>query len=100
MSNAKVITLAARPLQVSHLCFEIDGVLATSNTELGKPATAFDFDALFASLRAAPTVAGDKSLLRFDSSKIDATVKPVLLARLRAEPRRLALDKAIKARQN
>lgn len=100
MSNAKVVSLRVRPLQVSHLCFEVDGILEALPATLGASATAFDFAAFYATLGSSPTVTGDPSRLLYDFSAIQAFVNPSALAALRAEPRKAALIKAINARQN
>jgi biotin carboxyl carrier protein len=110
MARAKVVSLHVRPLQASHLCFEVDGVLGQLNTQLGAPivassaagagATVFDFDSFHAVLGSAQTVAGDPSRLLFDFLQIQAATKTSTLASLRAENRKAALDRAINARQN
>jgi hypothetical protein len=54
LSSAKVISLRVRPFGVSHLCFEVDGILGDMNTQLGALAPFFDFDAFYAILGAMP----------------------------------------------
>jgi hypothetical protein len=100
MGTAKVVSMRSRPFQITHLCFDSDGILGALNTQLGAPATAFDFPTFNATLAAAPTVAGDPSRLLYDFPAIQTHVAPVALAALRAEPRKAALDKAVNARQN
>lgn len=100
MGVAKVISLSVRPLNVSHLCFEVDGIVEVSPAQLGAKVAAFDFPAFYAILAIVPTVAGDASLLLFNSLEIDAAVAPFALVALRKEGRRIALAKAINARQN
>lgn len=100
---AKVLALRVRPLQVSHLCFEVDGILGETNPvqfQLGASVTAFDFKTFYGNLSQAS--AGDLSKLVYDSQGIqnDPKVTASALAALRAEPRKAALDKAINARQN
>jgi hypothetical protein len=100
MAAAKPVSLSVRPLQVSHLCFEIDGILGMSNTALGAAVTAFDFDGFYATLNAFPTGTNDPSRLRYNYADIQAYVSPFALAALRAEAGKVALNKAINARQN
>jgi biotin carboxyl carrier protein len=100
MGSAKVASLNVRPLQVSHLCFETDGILGQSTAQLGATVTAFDFAGFYAVLGSMPTAAGDPSRLLYDFLQIQSVVGPSTLASLRAEPRKAALDKAISARQN
>ena len=96
----KVVSLDVRPLQVSHLCFEVGGILGELKAELGAPAAAFDFAGFYAALGANPTVTGDPSRLLYDSSEIRAKAGPPMLAALRAEPGKAVVDSAINARQN
>jgi hypothetical protein len=113
----KAVYLEVRPFQVSHLCFEVGGILGEAFTELGAPVSAFDFGALYKAFRAAtPSNAVDPGRLEFDSNAIDVRTKlPTVikiknlppsevprkaLAALRAETLRAALDKAINARAN
>src|SRR5438045_3972514 len=100
MGAAKPVYLNVKPFQVSQICFEVDGILGELHTELGANAKAFDFAKLYATLGAIPTLAGDPSRIRYNFLEIQAAVKPVTLAALRAEPRKAALNKAINARQN
>jgi biotin carboxyl carrier protein len=108
------ISINVRPLQVAHLCFEVDGILAldgvfTKPLQLGarvpRPPNPgeiglFDFAKFYALLGSMPTVAGDPSRLLYDFLKIQAETRPYTLASLRAESRKAVLDKAINARQN
>src|ERR1700683_2595717 len=103
MGTAKVVTINARPLQASHLCFEVDGILARLHAHRGAPAAAFDFTGFYATLASAPTSTDpfpDPSRLRYDAPTIQSTVLPSTLAWLRAEPRKVALNKSVNARQN
>jgi hypothetical protein len=105
---AKVLALSVRPLQASHLCFNMDGILGdailNSKNEpvatLGAPVTAFPFDSFYSTLETAPTTHGDKSRLLYDPGQLQSYTQPYALATLRAEGRKLALQKAINARQN
>jgi HlyD family secretion protein len=97
MPNAKIVSMSARPLQASHLCFETGGILGQLNTQLGAQVLAFDFTNYYSNLL--ETNAGG-DLLVFNSSTIWSTVAPAALAALRAEARKPALDNAIRARQN
>lgn len=100
MGTAKPVSLSVRPCQASHLCFEVDGIVEALPAQLGAPVAAFDFPAFFAILASVPTVAGDASLLLYNSVQIDAVVAPFALVALRKEERRIVLAKAINARQN
>ena len=102
MGTAKAVSLSVRPYQVSHLCFELDGILevSTALAELGATVPAFDFPAFYAILGASPTVAGDPSQLLFNFPEIDAAVAPFALCALRKEPRKVALAQAVNSRQN
>jgi hypothetical protein len=112
MPSAKPIFIEVRPFQVSHLCFEVGGILGESFVELGADVSAFNFDFLYKAFRAATSEGVEKlGRLAFDSKAIDFNTKfsgviknvPLTrhaLAALRAEPLRAALDKAISARAN
>src|SRR3712207_5039704 len=100
MGTAKVISLTATPFQVSHLCFEVDGILEDLNTHLGAKVSEFKLKDFYARLNSFPTVAGDPSRLLYGPSEIQASISMFNLARLRAEARKAALNKAINARQN
>jgi hypothetical protein len=100
MGSATPVSLHVRPYQVSHLCFEVDGILEISSAQLGATATAFNFPAFYAALGAMPTVSGDPSRLEYDFPAIDAAVASTALAALRAEPRKAALNSAVNNRQN
>jgi hypothetical protein len=106
---ARPVSLTVRPLHVSHLCFEVGGILGRSFAELGTKVSAFDFDHLYKSFRDANKAhAIDPGRLPFDSDGIDAQTittnlvgrRPFALAALRAEPVKAALNKAIHAREN
>src|SRR6266540_1509041 len=106
--DAKPLSITVRPFQVSHLCFEVGGILGRSFAELGTKVTAFDFDHLYKLFRDANTHEGvDPGRLEFDSDHIDdQVIAPFAdggaraLAALRAEPVKAALNKAIIAREN
>jgi biotin carboxyl carrier protein len=109
MGTAKPVSLSVKPFQVSHLCFEVDGILEVSNVQLGAEIAAqpqpgaiaaFGFPAFYAILGSVPTVPGDPSLLLYNFLEIDAAVAPFALVALRKEARKAALNKAINARQN
>jgi hypothetical protein len=106
---AKPLSLTVRPFQVSHLCFEVGGILGRSLAELGTQVSAFDFDHLYNAFREANTnQAVDPGRLEFNSDGIDAQTimapvvgaRPPALAVLRAEPVKAALNKAVTAREN
>jgi hypothetical protein len=100
MGTAKIMSMRSRPFQISHLCFDSDGILGELKAQLGTNAAAFDFPVFYATLASAPTVAGDPSRLLYDFLAIQAFTAPAALASLRAEQGKAALDKAINARQN
>ena len=109
MIVAKVVSLGVRPVQVSLLCFEAGGVLGESFAELGATVSAFDFASLYQAFRKANLdQAVDPGRLPFDSDGIDTFVKGsklqpprnFVLATLRAETAKAALNKAINARAN
>jgi len=115
---AKPVSLTVRPFQVSHLCFEVGGILGESFVELGDDVSEFDFSSFYQAFRDATLAPQDEQdgngRLRFDSAAIDLATKiqrdvhadpPIFddgpaLAALRAEPLRTSLDKAINARAN
>jgi hypothetical protein len=99
MGTATVVSLTARPSQVSHLCFEADGIIEELNVQLGSPVGPFPFTTFYNSLNA---VTSDASLLAYNSLGIqkDPNVQAFTLAALRAESRKAVLDKAVCARQN
>jgi biotin carboxyl carrier protein len=94
------VSLSIRPFQVSHLSFEVGGILEVVPAQLGAKVSAFDFPAFYAILGAVPTVAGDPSRLLYNFLQIDAVAAPFALAALRKEARKAALNNAINARQN
>jgi hypothetical protein len=121
--SAQVISLSVRPVQASHLCFNVDGVLGdpillsskapllslglsvapVPSNESAVPAdtvAAFGFDAFYEVLTSAPTVTDDPSRLLYSATHLESYTKPHALATLRAEGRKVALHKAINARQN
>jgi hypothetical protein len=94
------VALSVKPYQVSHLCFEGGGILEVSVAQLGAKVKAFDFPAFYLLMNGFPTVGGDPSRLLYSSQKIEADVSPFVLATLRKEARKAALNSAINARQN
>jgi biotin carboxyl carrier protein len=96
----KPVSISVRPWKVSHLCFEVDGIVDMSNAELGAQVKAFPFSSFYATLGASPTVSGDLSRLLYDFLQIEAAVAQFTLVTLRREARKAALNKAINARQN
>ena len=100
MVTTKPVSLSIRPFQVTHLSFEIGGILEVLPAQLGTPVAAFDFPAFYTILGGVPTVAGDPSRLLYDFLQIEAAVLPFALGALRKEARKAALNTAINARQN
>jgi hypothetical protein len=100
MGVAVAISMSVRPVEVAVMCFEVSGVLAEMDVELGETVGVFNLPAFYAALESFPTTDGDASRLLYDAPGIDAYVQSSVLAKLRAEPRKLALSKAINARQN
>ncbi len=113
MGSAKIVSLVAHPLQASHLCFEVDGVVEALAAKLGDVVTptkqpppgppgsfaVFDFRGFCQLLESAPTGA-DASLLLYDAAHVEGEVGASALASLRAAPYRAVLDQAIARRQN
>jgi hypothetical protein len=99
-NTAKVVSLSVRPFRATHLCFEVGGILAESNVELGSQVNAFDLSNFYALLLSRKTQPQDPARLIFDSVGIQAQVKQFALAALRAEPNKAALDKAVNTRAN
>lgn len=98
MATGKAIDLIARPVQSVDLCFPVDGVVQhLASSLLGERVQAFDIDELFKDLG---TTTRDDARLYFDSFHIYQTLAPQVLATLRAEPNKAALDKSIKMREN
>jgi hypothetical protein len=101
MGVAVCMAMSVRPSLAATLCFETSGILGAMFAQLGQAVSTFDVPAFSSNgLGAFPTTAGDASRLLYDSQQIDTYVQPSVLASLRAEPRKLALNKAINARQN
>ena len=111
MGIARIVSLRARPYQVSHLCFDVGGILgewsapqgrpnAPVYTPLGESVSAFDFSAFYALLGSMPTVPDHPSRLLYDFEEIQAAVNQYTIVALRAEAGKAILDKAINARQN
>jgi HlyD family secretion protein len=105
---AKLISMSVRPLRASHLCFNVDGIVGDTvlgangqpAAALGASVTAFPFDGFYKTLESFPTTGGDKSRLQYDFLALLDHAKPYALATLRAEGRKLALQKALNTRQN
>jgi len=107
---ANVVSLTARPYQVSHLCFPIHGIIENLRTTtrgkrqtrlgLGDTVTAFEFDTFYTGLL--KTMPADLSRLIYDAPAIlnAASVQASLLMTLRGESTKAVLDKAVNARQN
>lgn len=106
--NARVISLKVRPSQVSHLCFEVGGILETlkappgKQTLLGHHVTSYPFEDLYKALGSNSTTgSSDHSRLFYSPDEIKKTlIGTHALASLRAEDAKTALRKAINARQN
>jgi hypothetical protein len=106
---AKPLSIKVRPSRVSHLCFEVGGILGRSFVDLGSEVPAFDFEHFYNAFRDANAhEAKDSGRLEFNSDGIDAqTIKspvvgasPPALATLRAEPVKAELNKRVIAREN
>lgn len=94
MLPAKPVFMEVRPFQVSHLCFEVGGILGQSFVELGTKVFAFNSREFYVKLQ---------TFGPFDSHFIDDNLNlddQLVLASLRAESLRVALDKAIHLRAN
>lgn len=100
MSTAKVISMVAQPLQASYLCFEVGGILDRLSVDLGVAANAISFEKLCDPFRSSPVAPADPSRLQFDAAGIVKLAEPVVMATLRSEMSKAALDTAINTRQN
>ena len=96
---AQVVSLKARPHQVSNLCFEVGGILGDLTAQIGMSVLACDFTSVYGKLSSNYYV-GDPSLLYYGPDEIHTLVALCQMASLRAEGAKIALNKAIKARQN
>lgn len=67
MSTAKVISLRARALQITHLCFGVAGIVGESKAQLGSTVTGFDFKAFYEKLGQTDSTA---PLSKFDPNYI------------------------------
>jgi hypothetical protein len=94
------VSLHIRPFQVTHLSFEVGGIIEVFPAQLGAKVAAFDYPAFYTILGGVPTVAGDLSRLLYNFLQIEAAVAPFALAALRKESRKAVLNNAINARQN
>ena len=113
-STATVISLTARPSQIAHLCFPVDGIIQGFRSGihrkveeillvLGSQVSSFDFTSFYANLGETTSQSPvGLSRLKYDSDAVlnDPKVQASLLVTLRAEPAKAALDKAIVTRQN
>ena len=93
----KVVSLSVRPYKVAHLCFEVGGILGESKAQLGSQVNQFEFHDFYKDLRNFESAPSWNPL---DSSGLEAYVATHVLTRLRAEPQKAVLDKAIYAGQN
>ena len=99
MTTAKIVSMKARPLQASHLCFGASGILEEMNISLGEAVSAYDRRTQIEPLLG-ETVPGSPGQLKYNSSIIYGAMHPDCLMALRAEPLGAALDTAITARWN
>src|SRR5215469_2109350 len=98
--HGKPVSLHVKPFKITHLCFEVDGIVDKSNVELGQQVTAYDLSTLYAALRSGKTTLGDDSRLVYDAETIERAFPAPPLVILRNEIRKTALNQAINARQN
>jgi len=98
-SPAQVVSLKARPRQVSNLCFEVGGILGDLTAQIGMSVVGCDFTSVYGTLSSSYYV-GDPSLLYYGPDEIHNLVSLGQMASLRAEGAKIALNKAINARQN
>jgi hypothetical protein len=94
--NAQVVSLTVRPSQVSHLCFEVGGILGTWNTPpgkqtpLGQQVTAFDFNKFYTTLESNSTSGSqDGSRLFYSPDNIQNLIGANLLPRCARKARGL-----------
>lgn len=100
MNAEKVISIVAQPSQASYLCFEVGGILDRLNVDLGIAAKDISFEKLCDKVKSSPVTPGDPSRLQFDADGIVGLVKPFVMATLRSEMSKAALDTAVNTRQN
>ena len=100
MSNAKVISLAVKPYQVSHLCFDVDGIVYEVKAKLGMEVKEFMFSNIYNLLDSKPTLQDYPARLLYNSGNVNNYVYDSALAILRGEDRAVLLDRAITAREN
>src|SRR4029077_674891 len=68
--TAKIVSLRARPIQVTHLCFPVNGVVAQVNVGVGDAVQQFDRQTIIVNMLQFPTGAttgGDPSRLIWDA---------------------------------
>ena len=106
--NAKIVSLRARPSQMAHLCFPVNGVAGQVNARIGDFVESFDRQGLTSSLLQFPS-SGDPSMLNWDAShisdflawsQVNIGVMRGALMTVRNEEAYTALDQAINARSN
>jgi HlyD family secretion protein len=97
---ATVLSLAVRPFQAAHLAFEVGGILGELDVQLSQTVDAFPFTTFFGALGALPTVLTHPESLKYNVDTIENETGGYLVAALRAEPSKIALTKALLAREN
>ncbi|MGW4667455.1 HlyD family efflux transporter periplasmic adaptor subunit [Streptosporangium sandarakinum] len=100
MGIANIISMIARPVHGSYLCFEIGGILNTCDVYLGDTVKAVPYDRLTDLVKASGTTIGDPSRLAGDTNGVLSIVQPFSVASLRNEDRKASLDSAVNSRQN
>jgi hypothetical protein len=100
MGTANVVSMIARPVHLSYLCFEVGGILDTCSAQLGAAVNSISYSKLSQNVRTSGAIAGDPSRLRFDSNEVMQFAQKFSLATLRNEDRKAFLDSAVNARQN
>ncbi len=100
MGTANVISMVARPVHGSYLCFEIGGILNTCDVHLGGIVKAIPYAKLADIVKTSGTTTGDPSRLVGDANGVLNIVQPFSVASLRNEDRKASVDSAVNSRQN
>ena len=102
MGKAEVVSLVVKPVSVSRLCFERDGILERVRVQLGASVEPFGFEEFHEVLSRSEIAKDREGRLRFDAAAIREFLERYhILGELRSvHDAGIALQKAINARQN
>ena len=101
---SRIVSLRARPIQVAHLCFSVNGVLDQVNVRVGDTVQQYDRQTVTSAMLQFPTQA-DPSLLAWDADAISSNVGQSnddnrALMTVRDDGAYAALELAVNARSN